>query len=118
MRLPENILGQGKRALQALWDDTATIIRQEENGNVIGEEPVYTGLPCHLSVSAQPALSESATAATVQRTYSLRLDGGIVVKPGDSVVITHKGQTYTGKAGEAFERSFCLVVPITDVVIA
>ena len=113
MNLPQDVIQPGKQAVQALWDDRVAVMRSQTQGNVKQDVLIYEGILCHLSQTTQPLLSQTSTAAVISSTFSLRVDTDIQINVGDKLIITHKGRTYTGVAGQAFTRSFANVVPVS-----
>lgn len=118
MNLPENVIASGKAAVQALWDDTATIIRNADVGQTTEKQAAYTDIPCHLSQANEPVLDTGAAAAMTEPVFTLEVDTGIVLKDGDKVTVQHGGQKFTGLAGLPFNRAFCNMVKLSGVKIA
>ena len=108
MKIPN--AAQARAALSILYDDAMTNTRRQDTGNVIDTATVATGVKCHLSVS-KSQLMQSENAATVALDYSVYLPVSADVQTGDGLTVTHKGQTYTGKAGLPVRGSLSLVVP-------
>lgn len=106
MKLPPDVIAAGKAALQALWEDRAIVKREQKQGNVMQDIVVYDGILCHLSQSSQPALEQSDTVATTRSVFTLFVDTEVKLCEGDTVEISHKGQTFIGVAGRAFSRNF------------
>ena len=115
MRIPN--AAQARAALTALYDDAMTNTRSQTIGNVIGNVTVATGVKCHLSVN-KSQLMQGENFATVALDYSVYLPIAADVKTGDGLTVTHKGQTYNGKAGLPVRGSLSLVVPMTEVEIS
>lgn len=106
MNLPANIIASGKAAVQAHWSDKATVTRKEKVENVMKDITKYTDIKCHFSQSAQPVLNQSSTVATTTSIFTLFVDTEVQLVTGDTLKITHKGQTFEGVAGEPFNRTF------------
>lgn len=48
----------------------------------------------------------------------LEVDTAVALKDGDAVTVQHNGQTFSGRAGLPFHRTFCNTVPLSGVKIA
>ncbi len=106
MKLPDDIVAVGKAAVQACWEDRVTVMRKQKQGNMMQDTVVYDGVLCHLSQSSQPVLNQSDTVATTQSVFTLFVDSGVKLMEGDTLIVSHKGQTFEGAAGQPFYRSF------------
>lgn len=117
MNLPANYIQAAKTAIQAQWSDTVTVYREEKVGNV--KEPVvmYADVPCHLSQGTLPALSQSSNVATTVAVFTVFVDTAVQLKAGDTLVVSHKGQTFTGAAGEPLNGTFSNTVKLGAVKI-
>ena len=62
--------------------------KREETADV----PVYTGMPCRLSIQNSPAASEGETSGITQ-TIKLFLSPEIIVEPGSKIAVTQHGRT-------------------------
>ena len=118
MNLPENVIASGKAAVQALWSDTATIVRNVDVGQTTEEQTAYADIPCHLLQANEPVLDTGAAAAMTEPVFTLEVDIGIVLKDGDKVTVQHGGQKFTGLAGLPFNRTFCNTVKLSGVEIS
>lgn len=115
MKIPGNIIKTGKAALQALWDDRATVRREKTIGNVKEDAVVYDSVLCHFSQSSLPSLEQGEKAATTRTVAELFVDTAIVLRAGDTLEITHKGQKITGLAGKPYHGSFSNSVKIEEL---
>lgn len=118
MNLPEQIRTAGIRAVQSCWDDRANITRNKAVGNVIETEEVCGDILCHLSQSSAPALSQTGTAAMTTAVFKLFAATDTDIQLGDTVTVRHKGQIFTGTAGEPFRRDFSVAVVLEAVKIS
>lgn len=118
MRLPDNVVSQGKAAIQARWDDKVTVLREKANGNVSEPQEVYRDLPCHFSQGGLPALSQSGTIAETELVCTLFVNTDVILHDGDTLIISHKGQTVSGVAGKPFHGSFSNSVKVKVADIA
>ena len=117
MKLPTNVIAAGKAAVQAQWSDTANVTRKQKVDNVKKDVEIYTGIACHLSQNSKPALEQSDTVATTAAVFTVFVDTDVHLLPGDSLTISHKGQTFTGAAGEPFNGAFSNSVRLEAVKI-
>lgn len=117
MNLPANVIAAGKAAVQAQWSDTATVTRKDTVGNVRKDVTIYTGIPCHLSQANKPALEQSDTVATTAAVFTVFVDTEVNLKPGDTLIVSHKGQTFTGAAGDPLNGTFSNSVQLKAVKI-
>ncbi len=107
MNIPQNLLNQGKLALQSQWSDTATVSRLDENSRVIDDfKPIYTDIKCHLSQNSLTTQKQGTEVAETTTTYTLYVDSESYIKQGDKLIIKHKSQVFEGVAGEPFNREF------------
>lgn len=106
MNLPDSLVATGKAAIQAQWSDKATVTRQEKVGNIMKSITKYTDIICHFSQTSQPVLDQSSTVATTKSVFTLFVDTAVQLVTGDTLTITHKGQTFLEVAGEPFNRTF------------
>lgn len=106
MKLPAELIASGKAQLQSLWDDTVTVTRKEQTGNIMDDVVKYQSVKCHLSQSNAPMLNQTDTVATTTSVFTLYVDTSVYILSGDSLIITHKGQVFEGIAGEPFNRNF------------
>ena len=118
MKIPESMVRAGKQALQSRWDDRAQVTRQVKGTNTFVDQVIYDDLPCHLSVSISPALTQTGNEARADPAYTLYLDTDADIHPGDTLTVSHRGQTEQADAGIPFRRNFSLVLPLKGVVIA
>ena len=118
MNLPDNVVSSGKAAVQALWDDTATVVREIEANQSSEEQTVYENILCHLSIKNAPALDTGKAAAMTEPVFTLLVDTLIMLHQGDSITVQHKGQTFAGLAGLPFNRTFSNSVVLSGVKIA
>lgn len=118
MNLPDSVLSSGKAALQALWDDTATITREVDVDQSTETQTVYENIICHLSQTNEPVLDTSGAVAMTEPVFTLSVDTLVTLKSGDAVTVQHKGQTFTGLAGLPFHRIFCNSVKLSGVKIS
>lgn len=120
MNLPNSVVSSGKTAIQALWDDTATVVREVDNEEDQTTKPqtVYDGITCHLVQKNAPTLDTSEAAAMTEPVFALEVDTAVVLHDGDTVTVQHNGQTFTGLVGLPFHRTFCNAVPLSGVEIA
>lgn len=118
MKLPADNVAAGKAALQALWDDRATVLRKQRVGNVMQDVEVLSNVLCHLSQSSPPAHKQGSSTATASPEFTLYVGTEVDIHLGDSLVITHKGQIFHGTAGEPFKRNFSIVVRVEGVKLA
>lgn len=118
MNLPESIMASGKAAVQALWDDTATIKRNVDINQTTETQMVYDGITCHLVQISAPLLDTSQAVAMTDPVFTLEVDTDVVLKEADEVAVQHKGRTFKGRAGLPFNRSFCNAVKLSGVKIS
>ena len=113
MNLPSNTIATAKASLQGQWSDTVTITRKEKVGNVMKDITKYSNITCHFSQTSQPVLDQSSTVATTKSVFTLFVDTSVTLITGDTLIIAHKGQTFTGVAGEPFNRDVSNAVKVT-----
>lgn len=118
MRLPDTVVSQGKAAIQSRWDDRVTVLRKEADGNVSELREIYRDLPCHFSQGGLPELSQSGTIAETELVCTLFVNTDVILQDGDTLIISHKGQTVSGVAGKPFHGSFSNSVKVKLVDIA
>lgn len=118
MILSDSLIFKGKAALQAGWSDTATITREKAAGHTSDTIAFYSNIPCRLSQTSFPALDTSEMAAKTELTFILFLDAGVDILSGDTVTVSHNGQTFTGIAGLPFKRAFSTEVKLSGVKIS
>lgn len=116
MKISNSLKEAGKQAVQSLWDDKLSVKREQDSGNVCGFIEVYKDITCHLCGS-EPTMKQGSEVATADTKYSVHVDG-VEIHAGDQMEVIHQGRVYKGAAGIPFPRSFCIVVPMTGVVIA
>jgi hypothetical protein len=90
------------------YDGLATItewtkVRDPDTGLIKENEvTLVESQPCHLSLEASPAGSQSASAAAITPSAKLFIDPGLMIKPGSKVTVTQAGvtavYTHSGKA--------------------
>ncbi|WP_042436347.1 hypothetical protein [Faecalispora jeddahensis] len=117
MNLPANVIAAGRAAVQAQWSDTAIVTRKQKIGNVKKDVEIYSGITCHLSQASKPALEQSDTVATTAAVFTVFVDTEVQLQPGDTLIISHKGQTFTGAVGEPFNGTFSNSVRLEAVKI-
>lgn len=91
-------------------DDICTIKRPAKTvveGETIWSEPapIYTNVPCHLSVKALDPVIQSMSTASLKYDFKLFIDtaSGIDIRPNDIVEVkTAQGQVFSLKACESF----------------
>lgn len=107
MNLPDSLVASGKAAVQAQWSDKASVTRK---GPIVNNKETiltpYTNIACHFSQASQPILDQSSTVAITKSVFTLFVDTSVQLITGDTLNITHKGQTFIGVAGEPFNRTF------------
>jgi hypothetical protein len=118
MNIPESVILSGKAAVQALWSDTATIVREVDVNQTTESQTVYENIACHLSQSSEPILNTDNAAAMTELEFTLEVDTEVEIKEGDKVTVEHNGQTFTGLAGLPFRRTFCNSVKLSGVEVA
>jgi hypothetical protein len=120
MNLPGSVTARGKAAVQALWNDTAAVIRDVDNEEeqTTKTQTIYENIPCHLVQKNAPTLNTSEAAALTEPVFTLEVDTAVALKDGDAVTVQHNGQTFSGRAGLPFHRTFCNTVPLSGVKIA
>lgn len=107
MNLPDSLVASGKAAVQAQWSDTVTIDRDFlPLVNNKKQHVTISDITCHFSQTAQSALNQTDTVATSKDVYTLLVDTVVTLITGDTVTVTHKGQTFVGVAGKPFNRTF------------
>ena len=117
MKLPTNVIAAGKAAVQAQWSDTANVTRKQKVGNVKKDVEIYTGITCHLSQSSKPTLEQSDTVATTAAVFTVFVGTEVQLLPGDTLIVSHKGQTFTGAAGDPLNGTFSNSVKLEAVKI-
>ena len=120
MSLPDSVVSSGKAAVQVLWDDMATVVRDVDDPETQTTEPqtIYSGITCHLVQTSTPVLNTSQAAALTEPVFTLEVDMSVVLHDGDAVTVQHRGQTFKGLAGLPFHRTFCNAVKLSGVKIA
>ena len=96
-----------QKALQRLWTGRCsvfvrkTIVNPDNGCDEPYEEQVLEDVPCRLSFSSAPAISETYEAAGVQQTIKLFLAGDVEIPAGSKIRVTQNGHTadYT-RSGE------------------
>lgn len=118
MNIPASTISSGKSAVQAIWSDTATIVREVDVNQTTELQTVYEDIPCHLSQSSAPVLNTNNAAAMTEPEFTLEVDTSVELKQGDKVTVQHNGQMFTGLAGLPFRRTFCNSVKLSGVDVA
>lgn len=114
MNLPANVITAGKAAVQAQWSDRVTIDRDfEPLVNNQMQHLTISDVLCHFSQSSAAALEQSSTVATTTSMFTLYVDPSITLVTGDTLTISHKGQTFIGEAGEPFNGTFSNFAKVT-----
>lgn len=118
MNLPAETIASCKAVMQAQWDDSATVTREVDVDQSTETQTVYESILCHLSEKSAPVLNTDSAAAKTDPVFTLLVDTAITLKQGDSITVTHKGQTFTGLAGLPFNRTFSNSVVLSGVKIS
>ena len=118
MNLPDSVISSGRAAVEALWEDTATVIRNIDVDQSTEAQTVYDGITCHLVQTNAPTLDTSQAAALTEPVFTLEVDTAVILHDGDVVTVQHKGQTFKGLAGLPFHRTFSNGVKLSGVEIA
>lgn len=119
MNLPSETIASCKAVMQAQWDDSATVIREVPTDDQSSEpETIYSNILCHLSMKNAPLLNTDNAAAMTEPVFTLLVDTAVILKSGDSITVTHKGQTFKGLAGLPFNRTFSNGVVLSGVKIS
>nr|DAJ95977.1 MAG TPA: head closure knob [Caudoviricetes sp.] len=113
--IPADIVQKAKSSLQMIRDDRVTVCRLSD---ALDDEIIYKDIPCHLSQTSRSIQGRSDTAAVVETEFTLFIDSEVEIQTGDKLVVSHKGQTFTGTAGQPFRRDFSLSVKLEQVRIS
>lgn len=114
MNLPTNVITAGKAAVQSQWSDRVTIDRDFKP--LVNNKMQHLTVPnvlCHFSQAASASLDQSTTVATTKSVFTLFVDTSITLVTGDTLTISHKGQTFIGEAGEPFNGTFSNFAKVT-----
>lgn len=118
MNLPAETIASCKAVMQAQWDDYATVQRDVDVNQSTETQTVYDNILCHLSMKSAPALNTNSAAAMTEPVFTLLVDTDIALKSGDSITVSHRGQTFTGLAGLPFNRTFSNSTILSGVKIS
>jgi len=118
MNLPAQTIESCKAVMQAQWDDSATVVREIDNGRYQENQTVYENILCHLSLKNIPPLNTDGPAAVTEPEFTLLVDTTIILKQSDSITAQHRGQTFSGLAGLPFNRTFSNSVKLTGVTVS
>lgn len=118
MNLPAETIASCKAVMQAQWDDYATIKREVDVDQSTETQTIYTNILCHLSMKNAPTLDTDNAAAQTEPIFTLLVDTAVTMLQGDSITVSHRGQTFTGLAGLPFNRTFSNSVVLSGVKIA
>lgn len=86
MNIPASTISSGKSAVQAIWSDTATIVREVDVNQTTELQTVYEDIPCHLSQSSAPVLNTNNAAAMTEPVFTLEVDTSVELKEGDTSI--------------------------------
>lgn len=92
----------GRKALQALYTDTADVYRVDEESGTVDFELLHSGIPCHLSLDTKPVLIQGEQVAQAQSQYTLYCSPETDIQEGDRLKVTHKGKLGEYNVGAVF----------------
>jgi hypothetical protein len=91
--------GAAKKAIEAIYDGTLTVIEhqkiKDDITKVTGYKDVVVleGQPCKLSFERITTAVQSESAASVAQTTKLFISPSVVIKPGSKISVTQSGVT-------------------------
>jgi len=82
-----------KDILAKTYFDTATVYRKQptedaDNISKLTYQPVHSNVPCALSKKTLKATNQTETSNNIEYEAHLFLDPGVLIKPGDKIIIT------------------------------
>jgi hypothetical protein len=92
-------MAKARKAIESLYDSTATVIEYQPIKDPISkrttqqEVTVLTGQPCRFSLKMVSQAKGSETATAVPQVIKLFIAPELVIKPGSKISVTRKGVT-------------------------
>ena len=88
-----------RKAIEETYDGVCTIYEQQPFENpetldtVFEEVQVQGDIPCHLSYSSAPAVTDNGTGAALTQTILLFMAPEMKIRPGSRIEVTQQGVT-------------------------